>query len=126
MAKKPPLKLVTASSENGPQPPRKLGKPGRALWDRVMGEYDIRDTGGVEMLTLACQALDRAEALREEIDADGEVLRVRGTIKDHPALKHELAARAFVVRTLARMGLNYEAVRPSVGRPAGRLGWGGE
>jgi hypothetical protein len=57
--------------------------------------------------------LDRAEALRIEIDRDGEVIRLRSTVKDHPALKHELANRAFVVRTLAR----------PVGRPTQPIGW---
>ena len=44
------------------------------------------------MLCQACQALDRAEALRSEIDRDGEVTRIRGSIREHPALKHELAS----------------------------------
>jgi hypothetical protein len=29
-----------------------------------------------------------------------------------------LANRAFIVRTLVRLGLNFEPVRPSVGRPS--------
>jgi hypothetical protein len=88
-----------------------------------MCEYAIEDSGGVEMLTQACQALDRAEALREEIDRDGEVIRTRGTVRDHPALKHELANRAFVVRTLAKLGLNFEPVLASSGRPGLNIGW---
>jgi hypothetical protein len=35
----------------------------------------------------------------------------------------ELANRAFVVRTLARLGLNFEPVKPSVGRPGNSVGW---
>jgi hypothetical protein len=31
-----------------------------------MAEYEITDSGGLEMLLQACQALDRAESLREE------------------------------------------------------------
>jgi hypothetical protein len=31
-------------------PPRKLGKPGQALWDRVQSAYHIEDAGGVELL----------------------------------------------------------------------------
>jgi hypothetical protein len=89
-----------------------------------MSEYQIEDCGGLEMLAQACQALDRAEGLRGEIERDGEVLRLGDTIKDHPALKHELANRAFVVRTLVRLGLNFEPVKQSVGRPAyGGIGW---
>ena len=74
------------------------------------------------MLAQACAGLDRAEALRAQIDADGEVIRGRDGLKDHPALKHELASRAFVVRTLARLGLNFEPLRAGVGRPPPR-GW---
>ena len=128
MAKKPkpPLKLVGSDgASTGAEPPRNIGPYGRKLWDQVMREYAIEDAGGIEMLAQACQALDRAEALREEIDQDGAVIRVRGTIRDHPALKHELANRAFVVRTLSRLGLNFEPVRPSVGRPGLKVGWSG-
>ena len=122
MRKKPPLKFVSPSPVTGPAPSRTLGNHGRSLWDRVMTEYDIQDSGGLEMLLQACGALDRAESLRVEIDRDGEVIRTRGSVKDHPALKHELANRAFVVRTLSRLGLNFEAVRP-VGRPTQPMGW---
>ena len=56
---------------------------------------------------------------------------VRGQINDHPALKHELAAPAFVCRDLQRMGLNCEPLRPSldVRREAAtmlRRGWAGQ
>jgi hypothetical protein len=70
-----------------------------------MSEYEIADSGGIEMLTSACQQLDRAESLREAIDQDGEILRSKAGLREHPGLRHELAARAFVVRTLARLGL---------------------
>ena len=89
MAKKPKpsLKLIGSDgASTGAQPPRDVGPYGRKLWDQVMREYAIEDAGGIEMLAQACQALDRAEALREEIDSDGAVIRVRGTIRDHPAL----------------------------------------
>ena len=121
MPKKPSLKLVKPPP-TWPAPSRTLGNHGRSLWDRVMIDYEISDAGGLEMLLQACAALDRAENLRLEIDRDGEVIRMRGTVKDHPALKHELANRAFVVRTLARLGLNFEAVK-SVGRPPQPTGW---
>jgi len=123
MAKEPPVALVSSVAATESQPPRGIGPDGQSLWQRVMAEYQIEDCGGIEMLAQACQALDRAEALRREIERDGEVLRLRGTIKDHPALKHELANRAFVVRTLARLGLNFEPVKPSVGRPGNSIGW---
>ena len=93
-----------------------------SLWARITSEYNIEDAGGRELLTLACQQLDRAEALRQQIDAEGEVVQTRNGPKDHPALRHELAARAFVAKTLLRLGLNVEPVRPAPGRPAGWMG----
>jgi hypothetical protein len=119
---KSPSRLNPAATPS--QPPRTLGDRGLSLWNRITSEYQIEDCGGLEMLAQACQALDRAETLRSEIERDGEVLRLQGTVRDHPALKHELANRAFVVRTLVRLGLNFEPVRPSVGRPGyGGIGW---
>ena len=100
-------------------PPRQLGKQGLALWRSVTAEYAIEDAGGVEMLCQACQALDRAEECAAAIARDGVSLRLKaGLSRDNPLLKSELACRAFVVRTLARLGLDVEPVR-GVGRPPG-------
>jgi hypothetical protein len=116
---KNPLSLVPNPRGSAPNPPRPLGDHGKALWARVTSEYDVSDAAGIAMLGEACVMLDRAEELAAEIKADGPVIRIRGQIKDHPALKHELAARAFVCRTLQRMGLNYEPLRSTPGRPPG-------
>jgi hypothetical protein len=104
------------------KPSRPLGKHGAALWKSITAEYGIEDAGGAELLTEACQTLDRAEELAAAIKRDGPVIRYKGAIKDHPAIKHELAARSFVVRTLQRLGLDVEALKP-VGRPPSPLGW---
>src|SRR4051812_485027 len=98
MSKKTPLKIVSALVSDPSSPPRNLGEPGQHLWRTIMSEYDIADAGGREMLAQACAALDRAEACAEHIRHDGEVIRSKAAIKDHPAIKHELANRAFVVR----------------------------
>ena len=109
------LTLVTGSDDQ-PMPPD-LGVYGKSLWSRVMAEYDLQDVGGVELLRQACRALDRAESCRAIINKDGEVIRVKhGPPREHPLLKHELANRAFVARTLSRLGLDVEPIR-SVGRP---------
>ena len=107
----------------GGSPPRPLGKHGANLWAAVTHDYRIVDAGGVEILAQACAALDRAEALREAIDRDGLIVTVGGAPKDHPAIKHELANRAFVCRAIQRLGLDVEAVKP-IGRPPSR-GWEG-
>jgi hypothetical protein len=119
---KPPLSVVSDATV-GISPPRKLGPHGQRLWDRVQAEYGIRDTGGLELLAQACAALDRAEALAEAIARDGDVIYSRaGAPRSHPAVKDELACRAFVTRTLERLGLNIEPVK-SPGRPPTPFGW---
>ena len=77
-----------------------------------------------ELLAQACQAADRAEALAAAIARDGTVVYGEsGSPKSHPAVKDELACRAFVVRTLERLGVTSENVKPGPGRPPTEFGW---
>jgi P27 family predicted phage terminase small subunit len=116
---KPPFSIVSDET-TGISPPRPLGPHGKALWDRVQREYQITDTGGIEILAQICAAEDRVEALHEQIDADGAIIRTRNGFKANPLLRDETALRAFIVRTIERLGLNVEAVK-SPGRPP--KGW---
>jgi hypothetical protein len=116
---KPPLAVIDPTP-TGFSPPRKLGDHGLALWNSVQGAYRIDDVGGIELLAQACAAADRVEALAERISADGEVVHTRTGPKAHPALRDELAGRAFICRTLERLGLNLETIKP-LGRPS--KGW---
>jgi hypothetical protein len=118
------LKVVKIRPATGNKPPRALGNHGMSLWNRITSEYAIEDAAGREMLTLGCQALDRAESLRALIDRDGEVTVTRnGFAKEHPALRAELASRAFVAKMLLRLGLDVEPMRPGPGRPTSQHGW---
>lgn len=125
MGKKPPLKLVTQTPTDPSAPPSSLGKPGAALWRSIMSEYDIQDSGGREMLLQACAAADGIVDCAEIIARDGRVIRTKHGPKEHPLLKNELSLRSFVVRTLARLGLDVEPVK-SIGRPAEKFGWTGD
>jgi hypothetical protein len=95
-----------------------LGQAGTNLWSRIVEQYDLSDAGGVELLTLACQCLERAEALRAQIDTDGEIQYVKNVPKAHPAIRDEINCRKFIAASLSRLGLAVEvpAQRP-VGRP---------
>jgi hypothetical protein len=88
------------------------------LWDRITKDYELTDAGGMELLTLACQCLDRAEALRAQIDHDGEIQYVKNVPKAHPAIRDEINCRKFIAASLSRLGLALEVPgqRP-VGRP---------
>ena len=57
------------------------------------------------------------------LDRDGEVVVIRGAMRDHPGLKHEMANRSFVSKALVRLGVSFETFKRPVGRPAvGGLG----
>jgi hypothetical protein len=126
-----PLELIKSlkSQEKSPRtprgPPPGLREAGRNLWNQVLSEYQFQDAAGRTMLALACQSLDRAERLRARIDADGEVLTNprTGTMRSHPGIRDEVACRAFTVKTLTTLGLNYEALK-TLGRPARDNHWG--
>lgn len=113
-----PAKLL-AFPEKAPAPPRRLGKAGLNLWGRVHAEYSITDAGGVELLCTACQALDRAEACREQIDKDGEMVRFKGGVKENPLLRSELQNRALVMRAISKLGLDVQPLQQGKGRPSG-------
>jgi hypothetical protein len=119
--KKPPLTLISPS-RTGPPPPASLGEAGTDLWRRIMADYDIADCGGKELLLQACGACDRLAELKRCIDEEGTTIRTRGGIRAHPALRDELACRAFIVRTLRALGLDVEPIKGE-GRRGGGIGW---
>jgi hypothetical protein len=102
--------------------PEGLGIHGRQVWQRVTAEYDISDAGGFLMLDQICRAVDGAAEYRAIIDRDGPMIKSKaGGAREHPLIKHEMIARAFVVRELQRLGLQFEPLRAS-GRPGRPLG----
>jgi hypothetical protein len=103
-----------------PPAPAELGEFGTRFWHAVHEQYDVTDSGGLMLLRLACAALDRAEACRQEIAERGQLIQSGRSLRDNPLLKVEIAARALVVRCIDRLGLDLEPIRPTVGRPSGR------
>ena len=89
---KPPLSLVGSTIpgeiETFATPLRPLRSHGQRLWSQVQGEYQISDIGGREILTQACELLDRVERLRAEIDRDGEIIRTKNGPRVHLSLIH--------------------------------------
>jgi hypothetical protein len=97
------------------------------MWADITSEYDVSDAAGIQLLAIACQALDRAETLRAIIDKEGVMIQNKqGNTREHPALKQELNNRCFVVRTLSRLGLSFEPMQANRGRTGGKnSGWDG-
>ena len=103
-------------------PPRPLGKHGMGLWNAVLREFNMDDVAGREMLCQACASLDRAEACAELIAEQGELIKTRNGARENPLCKIELACRSFIVRTLAKLGLDAEPIG-RVGRPSEPWGY---
>jgi hypothetical protein len=125
MARRTESNLTVVGSTPGIKPPTSPGKlaaTGLSLWKDIVAAYQFEDRASYEALYQACCAADRAESCRKQIDADGELVRTKTGVREHPLLKAEIACRAFVVRTLGRLGLDLEPVRPSPGRPPGPWG----
>ena len=58
-----------------------------------------------------------AVRLRQLVDKDGAVVGTKSGLKENPAARLELAARAFICRTLGRLGVLSEPLRDGPGRP---------
>jgi hypothetical protein len=102
------------------RPPGKLGKTGMSLWRDITEAYQFGDRSAYEALYQACCALDRLAQIRERLDTDGPMIETaQGGFRAHPLLRDELGYRAFVVRTLGKLGCDLEPVL-AVGRPPGR------
>ena len=81
----PKLKVIAAAPASAvPAPPCKLGAVGMSLWSDITASYEFGDRASYETLAQACAAADRAERCREQIDADGEMLRTKLGVRDHP------------------------------------------
>lgn len=122
MAGKPPFNLISNTAPAPTEPPATLREPGRALWRGVMAQYAIVDAGGLEILRQACAACDRAAQYAAIIDAEGPMILTKTGLREHPLIKHEIAARALTARLIARLGLDLEPLRPQPGRPSSPLG----
>ena len=116
--KKPRLTVINPDP-TAAEPSRPLGQAGRTMWDYFTRAYDFNDVAGSEIMCTICEARDTISRLEAEIATDGDVIRTRGGhVKAHPAQRDLLANRAFIIRTLDRLGLNSEAVRQASGRPS--------
>ena len=110
----PPLSIIGAP-ELSP-PPRPLGEAGTELWNAIQGEYAIGDSGGLELLLQACALADRIAGLAAEIERTGLMIPTKEGSRSNPLLKEEVAARSLLIRTLQKLGITDESIRP-VGRP---------
>jgi hypothetical protein len=100
-------------------PPAHLGAAGRDLWCSIQASYALDDPGGLALLQVAAEAADRVAICRRQLDAEGEVIVIRGAPRAHPAAALERDARAAMIRAIEELHLDIEPLRDRPGRPSG-------
>jgi hypothetical protein len=83
-----------------------LGEAGAKLWQAIHGDYVIEDASGCQILLQICEGADSLTGYDEQIAHDGPTIRTTSGLREHPLLKHQLATRSFIVRSLHRLGLD--------------------
>jgi len=101
-------------------PPEHLTEASKAFWTTIVADYRLqRDEAGLQLLTLACEALDRCEEARAAVSKDGVTVTSRlGEVKAHPAVAIERDSRLAAVRILRDLGLSPEDAAADKNRPA--------
>ena len=107
-----------------------------SIYCGIGGEFGIDDVAGLRILRCACEAFDRAQACRREIEKDGMVLddddggqktgalfdagKKAGKRKPHPLLPIERDSRAAFLAGMKALNLDLEPLRDRPGRPPGK------
>jgi phage terminase small subunit len=90
-------------------------RPATQRWFTEMsGLYEL-EPQGIELLTLAASALDRAEQARARIAKDGAYLAGRYGLRAHPAIAVERDSRLAFARLVRELQLDQQA--PETPRP---------
>lgn len=64
---------------------------------------------------------DRAEDCAAAVARDGSIIATKSGPRAHPLIREEMNAHAFVVRTLQKLGITLEPIKP-MGRPPSPVG----
>ena len=90
------------------KPPSHLRKETQAWWTSVHSEYELQDHH-VRLLTLACEAYDRANEARETIASQGFYFTDRfGSPRKHPAVSVAEAATIAFARLCRELDLDVD------------------
>jgi phage terminase small subunit len=97
--------------------PKHLSDSSSELYLQLAEEYQLdREPHALEVLRLACEALDRCAQARKAIETDGPIVINRfGEKRTHPAVALERDSRTAALRALRELSLDGEAsddVRP--------------
>jgi P27 family predicted phage terminase small subunit len=88
-----------------PQPPPHLSESARQWWQSCVDQYVLQDHH-LRLLQLACEAWDRCQSAREQLDREGLILEGRQGAKPHPAAAIARDAALVFSRLLRELDLD--------------------
>jgi hypothetical protein len=92
---------------DGPQPVVLTGER-RKLWDDIRSQF-VLEKASESLLRNACESLERAAQLAEQVSRDGATFRDRfGGVKVNPAAQLERDFRGLASRTLQQLAARLE------------------
>jgi len=103
--------MTTKPKTSPPKPPTGMSTEAMGIWKRLHAEYELGDTGAVQILTAALKAFETMRQAEALIAKEGVCTSDRyGTPKAHPAVDIAKNARAQWLNALRMLGLHREAV----------------
>ncbi|MFO8085475.1 MAG: P27 family phage terminase small subunit, partial [Desulfobacterales bacterium] len=94
------------------RPPGHLSDESKKFFTDLCDEYGIDDRASCEILIKACEAKDRAESARSQIEKDGIMVEDRhGQLKNHPLITVERDARSAFVIAMKALRLDVQSGR---------------
>jgi P27 family predicted phage terminase small subunit len=91
-----------------PQPPPHLSESSRQWWRTTVETYVLHEHH-LRLLQLACEAWDRGQAARAQLDQEGLTVAGRAdTVVAHPAVAIERDSRLAVARLVRELDLDTE------------------
>lgn len=92
------------------EPPKSLGKVGRAFWKNVCATYDLSDAHHHRLLENAATSLDRAAEARASIATVGLLVKNRfGELVANPACNIERQANNAFRQNVRELGLDVDS-----------------
>lgn len=94
-----------------PKPPAGLQKPGKALWQKIAGTWEL-NLAELETLHLACRTADRLAEMEAQVAAEGLTLQGRNGTVIHPLLAQIRLSTAALDKLIAHLRIPAEEEEP--------------
>jgi phage terminase small subunit len=88
-----------------PPPPEHFSPSARKWWQTVLDRY-VLEEHHLRLLQLACEAWDRGQRAREQLEQEGLTVSGRQGVRPHPCIAIERDARLAVARLVRELDLD--------------------